>query len=117
MKIVTEKAKTDGGDVSKAPHGYMRLYNKIDGSVVDVHAIDGKDYLLKFPHLWSLTPIAAAKIVSKEQIVAVDAVIVSEPAKEEVKAEIEKSVEVAQTSSAFEKKSISARSRKLAKFD
>jgi len=117
MKIVTEKKNIENSDISRAPHGYMRLYNKLDGSIVDVHTIDGKDYLLKLPHLWSITPIVKDPIGSKEQTAAVDAEIVSESAKEGVKAEVEKPVEVVETAPVFEKKSISARSRKLAKFD
>lgn len=119
MKVVTEETKNEKPAGATVANGYTRLYNKIDGSTVDVHAVDGREYIKRLPHLWSNTPIA------KEQAKAEDAVIVPEPAKEDVKfwngksnvkavATIEPVAEVAPV---IEEKPVSARSRRLAKFE
>ena len=108
MKVVTEENKAAVAPVIKLAPGIVRLYNKVDGSTVDVHAVDAKEYVRRLPHLWSYSPVA------KEQAKAEDAVIVSEPAKEEIKqfAEV-----VAEPAPIVEDKPVSARSRKLAKLD
>ena len=108
MKVVTEDAKVAVAPVVNLAPGIVRLYNKIDGSTVDVHAVDAKEYIRRLPHLWSYSPAA------KEQAKAEDAVIVHEPAKEEIKqfAEV-----VAEPAPIVEDKPVSARSRKLAKFE
>lgn len=107
MKVVTEDDKITVAPVVNLAPGIVRLYNKIDGSTVDVHAVDAKEYVRRLPHLWSYSPVA------KEQAKAEDAVIVTEPAKEEIKqiAEV-----VAEPAPIVEDKPVSARSRKLAKF-
>jgi hypothetical protein len=108
MKIVTEDAKVAVAPVIKLAPGIVRLYNKVDGSTVDVHAVDGREYIKRLPHLWSYSPVA------KEQAKAEDAVTVPEPAKEEVKKVAEV---VAEPAPIVEDKPVSARSRKLAKFE
>ncbi len=108
MKVVTEDAKFAVAPVIKLAPGIVRLYNKIDGSTVDVHAVDAKEYVRRLPHLWSYSPIA------KEQAKAEDAVIVTEPAKEEIKQVVEV---VAEPAPIVEDKPVSARSRRLAKLD
>lgn len=107
MKIVTEDNTVANAAVSGVANGYMRLYNKVDGSIVDVHNVDGVEYLQKLPHLWSKQPIVKEPVVSKEQTAAVDAVIVPEPAKEEFAPLLENA----------DDKPVSARARKLAKFE
>ncbi len=103
MKVVNEEKPVITNASLKLLNGYTRVYNKLDGSSVDVHTIDAIDYVRKFPHLWSISPVA------KEQAKAEDAVIVPETEKPaEVKAE---------PAPAIEEKPISARSRKLAKFE
>lgn len=114
MKVVNEENPVITNASLNLPNGYTRVYNKLDGSTVDVHTVDALDYVRKLPHLWSISPVA------KEQAKAEDAVIVPEPAKEEVKPEIGKTAEVKaepEPAPAIEEKPISARSRKLAKFD
>lgn len=108
MKIVTEDAKIAVAPVINLAPGIVRLYNKVDGSTVDVHAVDAKEYVRRLPHLWSYLPIA------KEQAKAEDAVIVPEPAKKEVK---QVAKVVAEPATIAEDKPVSARSRKLAKLD
>ena len=108
MKIVTEDTKIAVAPVVNLAPGIVRLYNKVDGSTVDVHAVDAKEYVRRLPHLWSYSPAA------KEQAKAEDAVIVPEPAKEEVKQVVEV---VAEPAPIVEDKPVSARSRKLAKLD
>jgi len=108
MKIVTEDAKVAVAPVIKLPPGIVRLYNKVDGSTVDVHAVDGREYIKRLPHLWSYSPVA------KEQAKDEDAVIVTEPAKEEIKQVAEV---VAEPAPIIEDKPVSARSRKLAKLE
>ena len=111
MKVVTEDKPIATNAEVKLQNGFSRVYNKIDGSTVDVHTVDALDYVKHLPHLWSLTPIA------KEQAEAEDAVIVSEPAKETiVEAEFEK-VEQKEEVKEPESKPVSARSRKTAKFN
>lgn len=109
MKIVNDDNKVTVAPVVKLPPGIVRLYNKIDGSTVDVHAVDGKEYVKRLPHIWSTSPIA------KEQAKAEDAVIVQEPAKEEIKS-IAPEV-VVEPAPIVEEKPVSARSRRLAKFE
>jgi hypothetical protein len=109
MKVVNDDNKSTVAPAAKLPPGIVRLYNKIDGSTVDVHAVDGKEYVKRLPHLWSTSPIA------KEQAKAEDAVIVQEPAKEEIKS-IAPEV-VAEPAPIIEEKPVSARSRRLAKFE
>lgn len=111
MKVVNDDNKSTVAPAAKLPPGIVRLYNKIDGSTVDVHAVDGREYIKRLPHLWSNTPIA------KEQAVAEDAVIVPEPAKEESAPVVAAAEPVAELAPVLEDKPISARSRKLAKFD
>lgn len=126
MKVVNEEKPVVTNAEVKLPNGFTRVYNKIDGSTVDVHTVDAVDYANKLPHLWSLTPIA------KEQAKAEDAVIVPEPTKEvkpepvkedirpisldegELKSNTDVAVEPAPV---VEEKPVSARSRKLAKLD
>ena len=114
MKVVTEEKPVVTNAALNLPNGYTRVYNKLDGSSVDVHTVDALDYARKLPHLWSLTPVA------KEQARAEDAVIVPEPAKEEIKPEIEKPAEVKtepEPAPIVEEKPVSARSRRLAKLE
>ena len=108
MKVVTEDAKVAVAPVVNLAPGIVRLYNKVDGSTVDVHAVDAKEYVRRLSHLWSYSPVA------KEQANAEDAVIVPEPAKEEIK-QVAKAI--AEPASIVEDKPVSARSRKLAKLD
>lgn len=108
MKIVTEDSPIIEAATIKLPPGIVRLYNKVDGSTVDVHAVDAKEYVRRLPHLWSYSPVA------KEYAKAEDAVIVHEPAKEEIKKVAEV---VAEPAPIVEEKPVSARSRKLAKLD
>lgn len=108
MKIVTEDPKPAVAPVVNLAPGIVRLYNKVDGSTVDVHAVDAKEYVRRLPHLWSYSPIA------KEQAKDEDAVIVPEPAKKETKQVAEV---VAEPAPIVEDKPVSARSRKLAKFE
>ena len=108
MKVVTEDAKVAVAPVVNLAPGIVRLYNKIDGSTVDVHAVDAKEYVRRLSHLWSYSP------ATKEQAKAEDAVIVPEPAKEEIKQVAEV---VAEPAPIVENKPVSARSRKLAKLD
>jgi len=108
MKIVTEDSKVAVAPVVNLAPGVVRLYNKVDGSTVDVHAVDGREYIKRLPHLWSYSPDA------KEQAKAEDAVIVPEPVKEEVKQVAEV---VAEPAPIIEDKPVSARSRKLAKLE
>ena len=109
MKVVNDDNKVTVAPVVKLPPGIMRLYNKLDGSTVDVHAVDGKEYIKRLPHLWSTSPIA------KEQAKAEDAVIVREPVKEEVKPVAPEVV--AEPAPIVEEKPVSARSRRLAKLE
>lgn len=106
MKVVNEEKPVATNASAGLPNGFTRVYNKLDGKSVDVHTIDALEYVNKLPHLWSLTPIA------KEQAIAEDAVIVPEPAPVAAVTE-----PVAETAPVIEDKPISARSRKLAKFD
>ena len=108
MKVVTEDTKAAAAPVVKLAPGIVRLYNKVDGSTVDVHAVDAKEYVQRLPHLWSYSPVA------KEQAAAEDAVIVPEPAKEEIKPATEV---VAEPAPIVEEKPVSARSRRLAKLE
>lgn len=108
MKVVTEEKPVVTNASLNLPNGYTRVYNKLDGSSVDVHTVDALDYVRKLPHLWSISPVA------KEQAKAEDAVIVPEPAKEEIKPVAEV---VAEPAPIVEEKPVSARSRKLAKFE
>jgi len=108
MKIVTEDTKVAVAPVVNLAPGIVRLYNKIDGSTVDVHTVDGREYIKRLPHLWSYSPVA------KEQAKAEDAVIVPEPAKEEIKQVAEV---VAEPAPIVEEKPVSARSRRLAKLE
>ena len=108
MKVVTEEKPVVTNAAMNLPNGYTRVYNKLDGSSVDVHTVDALDYVRKLPHLWSISPVA------KEQAKAEDAVIVPEPAKEEIKPVAEV---VAEPAPIVEEKPVSARSRKLAKFE
>lgn len=107
MKVVNEETSVAVSANAGVANGYTRLYSKIDGSSIDVHNVDAREYLSRLPHLWSAIPVSQAPTVSKEQIAAVDAEIVSESAKEEV----------ATPAEITEDKPVSARSRKLAKFD
>ncbi len=112
MKIVTEDTKLAVAPVVNLAPGIVRLYNKIDGSTVDVHAVDAREYVRRLPHLWSYSPVA------KEQAKAEDAVIVPEPAKEVIKQVAEVVAEPAPIAEGkVEGKPVSARSRKLAKLD
>ena len=106
MKIVTEDIKVAVAPAVNLAPGIVRLYNKVDGSTVDVHAVDAKEYIRRLPHLWSYSPVA------KEQTKAEDAVIVHKPAKKEIK---QVAKVVAEPASIVEDKPVSARSRKLAK--
>jgi hypothetical protein len=108
MKVVTEENKAAVAPAVNLAPGIVRLYNKADGSTVDVHAVDAKEYVRRLPHLWSYSPVA------KEQAKAEDAVIVPEPAKKEIKQVVEV---VAEPAPIVEDKPVSARSRKLAKLD
>lgn len=108
MKVVTEDTKAAVAPVVKLAPGIVRLYNKVDGSTVDVHAVDAKEYVQRLPHLWSYSPVA------KEQAKAEDAVVVVEPAKEEIKPVAEV---VAEPAPIAEEKPVSARSRRLAKLE
>ena len=108
MKVVTEDTKAAVAPVVKLAPGIVRLYNKVDGSTVDVHAVDAKEYVQRLPHLWSYSPVA------KEQAKAEDAVIVHEPVKEEIKPVVEV---VAEPAPIIEEKPVSARSRRLAKLE
>lgn len=108
MKVVTEDTQSVAAPVAKLAPGITRLYNKIDGSTVDVHAVDAREYVQRLPHLWIYSPVA------KEQAKAEDAVIVPEPAKEEINPVVDAVTEPAPI---VEDKPISARSRKLAKFE
>jgi hypothetical protein len=109
MKVVNDDNKSTVAPAAKLPPGIVRLYNKIDGSTVDVHAVDGREYIKRLPHLWSNTPIA------KEQAKAEDAVIVQEPVKEEIKPVAPEVV--VEPAPIVEEKPVSARSRKLAKLE
>ena len=109
MKVVNDDNKITVAPVVKLPPGIMRLYNKLDGSTVDVHAVDGKEYIKRLPHLWCTSPVA------KEQAKAEDAIIVQEPAKEEIKPVAPEVV--AEPAPIVEEKPVSARSRRLAKFE
>ena len=109
MKVVTEDTKVAVAPVVNLAPGIVRLYNKVDGSTVDVHAVDAKEYVRRLPHLWSYSPVAA-----KEHAKVEDAVNVPEPAKEEIKQVAEV---VAEPAPIVEDKPVSARSRKLAKLD
>ena len=108
MKVVTEDTKVTVAPVVNLAPGIVRLYNKKDGSTVDVHAIDAREYVRRLPNLWSYSPAV------KEQTKAEEAVIVTEPAKEEIKQVAEVVVEPAPI---VEEKPVSARSRRLAKLD
>ena len=108
MKVVTEDTKSAVAPVVKLAPGIVRLYNKVDGSTVDVHAVDAREYVQRLPHLWSYSPVA------KEQAKAEDAVLVTEPVKEEIKPVAEVVAEPAPTA---EEKPVSARSRRLAKLE
>ena len=113
MKVVNAGKPVVNKASLSLPNGYMRVYNKIDGSSIDVHTVDALDYVRKLPHLWSISPIA------KEQAKAEDAVIVPEPAKE-AKPEVEKTADAkTELKSALdiEEKTVSARSRRLAKLE
>lgn len=120
MKVVTEETQAAANVGAKPANGMMRVYNQLDGSYLDVHTVDGKEYVKRLPHLWSSMPVVKAPIVpvvSKEQAAAEDAVIIAEPATKkeienlpEVKAELE-------AAASTEDKPVSARSRKLAKFE
>lgn len=107
MKVVTEDTQSAVSTERPIANGMMRVYNKLNGSSVDVHAVDAREYVKRLPHLWSLSPVAP------EQAKAEDAEIVTEPAKEEV---AEKTAEV-EAPATSEDKPVSARSRKLAKFE
>jgi hypothetical protein len=109
MKVVNDDNKVTVAPIVKLPPGIMRLYNKLDGSTVDVHTVDGKEYIKRLPHLWSTSPVA------KEQAKAEDAVIVQEPVKEEIKPVVPEVV--AEPAPIVEEKPVSARSRRLAKFE
>jgi hypothetical protein len=113
MKVVTEENKSAETVTAKVAPGMTRVYNKLDGSSVDVHAVDAKEYVSKLPHLWSFEPVAKAKA----KIVAEDAVIVSEPATAKEAASIPEITAVLEPAPTTEDKPISARSRKLAKFE
>jgi hypothetical protein len=106
MKVVNDKEPVATNASAGLPNGFTRVYNKLSGKSVDVHTIDALEYVNKLPYLWSLTPIA------KEQAIAEDAVIVPEPAPVAAVTE-----QVAEVAPVLEDKPISARSRKLAKFD
>ena len=108
MKVVTEENKAAVAPVIKLAPGIVRLYNKKDGSTVDVHAVDAKEYVRRLPNLWSYSPAV------KEQAKTEDAIIVPEPAKEETKQVAEV---VAEPAPIVEDKPVSARSRRLAKLD
>lgn len=108
MKIVTEDTKVAVAPAVNLAPGIVRLYNKVDGSTVDVHAVDAKEYVRRLPHLWSYSQVA------KEQAKAEDAVIVPEPAKEVIK---QVAKVVAEPAPIVEDKPVSARSRRLAKLD
>lgn len=107
MKVVNEETPVAVSASAGVANGYTRLYNKLDGSSVDVHNVDAREYLSRLSHLWSAVPVSQAPIASKEQIATVDAEIVPEAVKEEVSTPAE----------IAEDKPVSARSRKLAKFD
>lgn len=107
MKVVNEETPVAGSAIAGVANGYTRLYNKLDGSSIDVHNVDAREYLSRLSHLWSAVPVSQAPTASKEQIVAVDAEIVPKSTKE-------KAATPAETA---EDKPVSARSRKLAKFD
>lgn len=109
MKVVTEDTKAAVAPVVNLAPGIVRLYNKVDGSTVDVHAVDAKEYVQRLPHLWSYSPVA------KEQAKAEDAVIVQEPVKEEIKPVAPEVV--AEPAPIVEEKPVSARSRRLAKLE
>ena len=113
MKIVTEENKSAENVAAKVAPGMTRVYNKLDGSSVDVHAVDAKEYVSKLPHLWSFEPVAKAKA----NIVAEDAVIVSEPATAKEVSSIPEITAVLESAPTPEDKPVSARSRKLAKFE
>lgn len=107
MKVVSDNPSVTAAVVKPVAGGMMRVYNKLSGAFVDVHAVDAREYVNRLPHLWSLSPVAP------EQAKADDAEIVTEPVKEEVAA---KPVEV-EAPATSEDKPVSARSRKLAKFE
>lgn len=109
MKVVNDDNKIIVAPVVKLPPGIMRLYNKLDGSTVDVHAVDGKEYIKRLPHLWSTSPVA------KEQAKAEDAVIVRKHVKEEIKPVVPEVV--VEPAPIVEEKPVSARSRRLAKLE
>jgi hypothetical protein len=113
MKVVNDEKPVATNASAGLPNGFTRVYNKLTGKSVDVHTIDALEYVNKMPHSWSLTPVA------KEQAVAEDAVIVTEPepAKEESVPVVVTAEPVAEPAPVLEDKPISARSRKLAKFD
>lgn len=108
MKVVNEEIQTDMAVERPVANGMMRVYNKLDGSTVDVHAVDAREYVNRLPHLWSFEPI------SKEQAKAEDAEIIAEPVKEVIAED--KPVEP-EAPAIPEDKPISARSRKIAKLD
>lgn len=107
MKVINEETPVAGSAIAGVANGYTRLYSKIDGSIVDVHNVDAREYLSRLSHSWSAIPVSQAPAASKEQIVTVDAEIVPESTKKEVAIPAE----------IAEDKPVSARSRKLAKFD
>ena len=118
MKVVTEETKAAANPTAGVANGYTRLFNRLDRSSVDVHNVDAKEYLTRLPHLWSATPIVANVIaVSKEQAIAEDAVIISEPATKKEVENLPEIAAIAEPAAISEDKPVSARSRKLAKFE
>lgn len=113
MKVVNEDAQSAVSTERPVANGMMRVYNKLDGSSVDVHAVDAKEYVSKLPHLWSFEPISKAKA----KIVAEDAVIVSEPATAKEAASIPEVAAALESAPTPEDKPVSARSRRLAKLE
>lgn len=107
MKVVNEETPVAVSANAGVANGYTRLYSKIDGSSIDVHNVDAREYLSRLSHSWSAIPVLQAPIASKEQIVDVNTKIAPESTKEEV----------ATPAEITEDKPVSARSRKLAKFD
>lgn len=108
MKVVNEEVQNNIAVERPVANGMMRVYNKIDGSTVDVHAVDAREYVNRLPHLWSFEPI------SREQAKAEDAEIVAEPEKEVI---VENKPVESEAPAMPEDKPISARSRKIAKLD